>query len=235
MTKKTKTRKWTRNIAFLMVCSLFLLMTPIHANEQANVMTATVMIDPGHGSIDSGAIAYNGQYEKDLTLEYALKIGADIQALDPTISVIYTRTDDTLQWVNENTTENFEWDDLMGRSNMVNQISPDYFLCLHFNSAEDPSAFGYEAFVRQEDTASQQVYSLMSRKFADLGYSYDLGLMSTANAPLHMVDLTDSASMLLELGFLSNEYDLSLINDPNMKDNLCMAIAQSYVETIHAR
>lgn len=148
----------------------------------------TVMIDAGHGGMDSGAIAFNGQYEKDLSLEYALKIGAYIQMLDPSIAVLYTRTGDEVAWVDEETTMDFEVDDLVGRSTVVNTYAPDYLLCVHFNSAD---------------------------------------------APLHMVDLTNSASMLLELGFLTNEGDVYAINDPVMKENICRSIAEAYVETIH--
>ena len=102
----------------------------------------------------------------------------------------------------------FEVDDLVGRSTVVNTYAPDYLLCVHFNSAEDPSAYGYEAFVRPEDGTSQQVYSLLSQKLANAGFSADLG-------------------------FLTNEGDVYAINDPVMKENVCRSIAEAYVETIH--
>ena len=142
---------------------------PVHAEGEAaawGAHTATVMIDPGHGGMDSGAIAFNGQYEKDLTLDYALRIGGYIEALDPSIAVVYTRTDDSVNWVDEAATMNFELDDLNGRCAMVNAVCPDYLLCLHFNSAPDPSASGYEAFVKEGDVASAEVYGLMSEKLA---------------------------------------------------------------------
>lgn len=209
---------------------------PVHAEDEAaawGAHTATVMIDPGHGGMDSGAIAFNGQYEKDLTLNYALRIGGYIEALDPSIAVVYTRTDDSVNWVDEAAAMNFELDDLNGRCAMVNAVCPDYVLCLHFNSAPDPAASGYEAFVKEGDVASAEVYGLMSEKLAQAGYSYDLGLLSTTECPLQMVDLVNSSSMLLELGFLSNEGDVYALNDEGMKDSLCRSIAESYVETIH--
>ncbi|TGY64936.1 hypothetical protein E5336_11095 [Dubosiella muris] len=242
MTTHTKKRTWIRWTSFLILCGLVVLGfggMPVRAFDDGTQTVwdgyapTTVMIDAGHGGMDSGAIAFNGQYEKDLSLEYALKIGAYIQMMDPSIAVLYTRTGDEVAWVDEETTMDFEVDDLVGRSTVVNTYAPDYLLCVHFNSAEDPTAYGYEAFVRPEDVASQQVYSLLSQKLANAGFSADLGLLSTADAPLHMVDLTNSASMLLELGFLTNEGDVYAINDPVMKENICRSIAEAYVETIH--
>lgn len=236
MTLNTIKSKLFQLASFLILCGFAFAGMPVHAEGEAaawGAHTATVMIDPGHGGMDSGAIAFNGQYEKDLTLDYALRIGGYIEALDPSIAVVYTRTDDSVNWVDEAAAMNFELDDLNGRCAMVNAVCPDYVLCLHFNSAPDPAASGYEAFVKEGDVASAQVYGLMSEKLAQAGYSYDLGLLSTTECPLQMVDLVNSSSMLLELGFLSNEGDLYALNDEGMKDSLCRSIAESYVETIY--
>ncbi len=53
-----------------------------------------VVIDPGHGGIDSGAIGKDGTLEKDITLKFALELARQLKAggkLEP----ILTRTDDT--------------------------------------------------------------------------------------------------------------------------------------------
>lgn len=238
MTNKTKKRKAVAVFAIPMAC-LFASSMPIAAEEPNYDFSyemygpVTVMIDAGHGGIDSGAIGANGVYEKDLSLQYAQTIGAMIQSLDPSISVLYTRYDDQVPWVDEQNTLDFEVDDLNGRTNAIMAMAPTYVLSVHFNAADDPSASGFCGFVKGEDASSQAVYSKVSQYFQEMGYSYDRGLMTTMDYPLQIVDMNMSSSMLLELGFLTNYFEVSQLSDPSMMNALCMQVARAYVDTIH--
>ncbi len=95
----------------------------------------TVVIDPGHGGKDPGAITRNGKYrEKDITLSVALKLGNMIKAKYPQIKVVYTRSTD-------------KYVELSQRAAIANRNKADLFVSIHVNSAKATQARGTETFV----------------------------------------------------------------------------------------
>jgi N-acetylmuramoyl-L-alanine amidase len=94
----------------------------------------TVVIDPGHGGKDPGAIGPTKVQEKDVVLNVSLKIGEYIKKNHPEIKVIYTRSKD-------------EFIGLAERAQIANKHQADLFISLHCNSAENKSAHGIETWV----------------------------------------------------------------------------------------
>ena len=95
----------------------------------------TVVIDPGHGGKDPGAISRNGKYkEKNITLSVALKLGELIKSNYPNIKVVYTRSTD-------------KYVELAQRAEIANRNKADLFISIHVNSAKATQARGTETFV----------------------------------------------------------------------------------------
>ncbi len=92
----------------------------------------TVVIDAGHGGHDHGCM-YGGASEKKVTLEVALKVGKQIEALIPDVKVIYTRTED-----------NFV--ELWERAGVANRNNADLFVSIHCNANKKLEVFGTETF-----------------------------------------------------------------------------------------
>lgn len=100
---------------------------------QSALKVKTVVIDPGHGGSDPGAV---GKYskEKDLTLAISLKLGDLIKAKYKDVKVIYTRTDDSFV-------------ELYKRAEIANKNNADLFICVHINASTSSSPYGSETFV----------------------------------------------------------------------------------------
>ncbi len=94
----------------------------------------TVVIDPGHGGKDPGAIGPSKIQEKDVVLSVGLKIGTYIKKKYPEIKVIYTRSTD-------------EFIGLAERAQLANKNNADLFISLHCNAAENKTAHGIETWV----------------------------------------------------------------------------------------
>ena len=91
-----------------------------------------IVIDPGHGGTEDGAIGHNGLKEKDLTLEIGKRLG-DLLANRLGADVIYTRTSDLTV-------------PLDARAAIANQAGADLFISIHANSSDDPGARGVETY-----------------------------------------------------------------------------------------
>lgn len=108
----------------------------------------TIVIDPGHGGYDPGAVAtLNGkQYrESDITLSVALKVGRMIEKNMPQVNVIYTRASDK-HWSTNKTR------DLQTRVDIANKADASLFLSIHCNAAKATSASGAVTLIMGESS-----------------------------------------------------------------------------------
>jgi N-acetylmuramoyl-L-alanine amidase len=101
-----------------------------HTNEDFKIKK--VVIDAGHGGKDPGAVGAIS-YEKDITLNLALKLGAYINENLPDVEVIYTRDKDVFV-------------ELYKRAQIANQAKADLFISIHINAAATTKAYGAETF-----------------------------------------------------------------------------------------
>jgi N-acetylmuramoyl-L-alanine amidase len=91
----------------------------------------TVVIDPGHGGRDPGAIGVGEMREKDVTLRLAKVLGARLE--EKGFRVIYTRRDDRYLSLEE-------------RTAIAESVEGDLFLSLHMNASRNRSAHGIETY-----------------------------------------------------------------------------------------
>jgi N-acetylmuramoyl-L-alanine amidase len=102
---------------------------------------SVVVIDPGHGGKDPGAVV-GAAREKDIVLDIALKLGASIKTNFPDTKVIYTRDKDVFV-------------PLYKRAEIANRNHADLFISIHANYVAAKSVQGTETFVlgqhRSED------------------------------------------------------------------------------------
>jgi N-acetylmuramoyl-L-alanine amidase len=91
----------------------------------------TIVIDPGHGGVETGAIGPGGVQEKELTLELARELAARLGRLG--VQTVLTRTDDTQVALDT-------------RSAIANQNRADLFISIHLNSSLGAGANGTETY-----------------------------------------------------------------------------------------
>jgi len=119
-----------RLFAILFCFAMFL---PVHLFCQTGKsQLKTVVIDPGHGGHDPGAIA-GGINEKDLVLSVALRLGNKIKYQFPGVKVIYTRSRDIFIPLYE-------------RAAIANRNNADVFISIHANFVAEKFVTGSETF-----------------------------------------------------------------------------------------
>ncbi|MDE2322973.1 MAG: N-acetylmuramoyl-L-alanine amidase [candidate division NC10 bacterium] len=92
----------------------------------------TVVIDPGHGGRDSGAIGQSGAKEKDIVLDIGIRLRQLIEE-NLGMKVIMTRTEDVFV-------------PLENRTMIANRHRADFFISLHVNAAPRSRAVGFETY-----------------------------------------------------------------------------------------
>ena len=107
-----------RSYIIILLCSLWLVFPLIGA--QAESRDFIVVIDPGHGGRDPGAIGKRGK-EKNINLNVALKLGKLIKNNCKDVSIVYTRDKDTFVGLDR-------------RAQIANDAKADLFISIHTNS-----------------------------------------------------------------------------------------------------
>jgi N-acetylmuramoyl-L-alanine amidase len=179
----------------------------IDLRKPSEVYDKILVIDPGHGGKDAGALSKNEMYyEKNINLGIVLALK---ELLDKeNIKVYYTRTaDDTVF--------------LRPRVTLANAVDCDYFISIHCNSNEVSSPNGTE--VLYYDTEFNSVPSEeLAKLFSDeLGKTIELrnrGIVLKHSKEIFIMDKAEVPLILIEMGYLSNSMDLNyLINQQNQK------------------
>jgi len=93
----------------------------------------TIVVDPGHGAGNTGAVGISGVAEKYLTLELAYALRQRLQTWYPGLRVVLTRYWDTEV-------------PLDARTRIANRVDADLLLSLHYNAATHQRAVGYETY-----------------------------------------------------------------------------------------
>jgi len=198
-------RKSIFSIFFLITIGIF----PVENYSQTvKKDQIAIVVDPGHGGSDPGAVGINGNKEKEVVLKIARKM-IEISKSSPKngFKIYLTRYKDSLISLND-------------RTKLAKELKTDVFISLHCNHSNNPNARGLEVYVsniRSHHSKESILFAYQIQK----ELNKELGLISRGVKFSNFQVLRESIgfypSVLVELGFLSNwEEDIWLGNQENM-------------------
>jgi N-acetylmuramoyl-L-alanine amidase len=238
-----------------------LAMTPLRESPAPEATPAQeqlpiVVLDPGHGGIDSGALGRDHVEEKDIVLAFAKVLGDKLRA-ENRYHIVFTRDDDTFVPLAE-------------RVRMARRIGAALFVSIHADTlrGEDPDVRGatvYTLSERASDAEAARVARDENKADAAAGVDdkpdssdvndilFDLTRRETRaysnifahtlanywkvaarlnknprrSAGFVVLTAPDVASVLLELGYLSNAKDVSDLTSPQWRDKATDQVAQA--------
>lgn len=217
----------------------------------------TVMIDPGHGGKDPGAVAPDGQLEKDVALRIALEIAERLRGKG--LRVLLTRSAD-------------EYIELQRRPEMANEQGADLLVSVHANASESPSLGGFEIYYLSNGVDDAALAAERAQSRAPRAPSGEFGidggasrtivwdLVSTENrrksagmaghieqevgnavvtearrvrqAEFRVLKLADCPAVLVEAGYLTHDGDEARLLDPEYRRRLSDAIVEGLAKYI---
>lgn len=201
-------------LIFCIGCT-FTLLNETNINVSAKSTKETIMIDAGHEGYDVGAVSNYGDYEKDINLDIALLIGKQLKSYG--YNVVYTRTNDSVSWSEDNV------EDLQTRCDLAKKRNADFFVSIHLNSSEY-EADGYEIYSDFNNKNTVKLSNLILKQLDKLDYSTNRGLLDTNETPLYVIANNKVDAILIEAGFISDDSDLYYLK--NYTNNVATAIAK---------
>lgn len=179
-----------------------------------------IMLDPGHGGHDSGAIGVGGSLEKDVNLAVALQVAGHLSHFGHRVCL--SRTFDCFV-------------ELQDRCVKADNWGADCFLSIHANSSTNPSANGFEVWTNPQFDPADVLASVMWQKFRTTfptmrGRADFSDGDPDQESHFWVLVHTSMPAVLFELGFLSNFNDERLILDPGWQAKASNALSSAITE-----
>lgn len=165
-----------------------------------------IVIDPGHGGRDTGATGIKGSYEKNLTLKTAQLLYDKLKTAGANVTM--TRNTDSYL-------------SLSSRVGMSHANAADAFISIHFDSILDSSVRGMTSYYYHN--YQQSLASTVGKEVASFTKLKDRGVRY---GDYHVLRENKRASVLLELGYLSNSAEETLVNSQSYQANAATGIYQ---------
>jgi N-acetylmuramoyl-L-alanine amidase len=168
-----------------------------------------VVIDPGHGGPDPGAVGIRGLRETDVVLDVSLQVARILQARG--VQVIMTRTSDVDV-------------DLPPRVALANSSGADAFVSVHANalSMARPDVNGVETFYFQGGRSAALAEAIQRQLMAVSPGTPDRGARP---GRFFVIRRTVMPSALTEMGFVTGQIDAPRLADPEFRRRLAQAVA----------
>lgn len=234
----------------LLMLSLLMVLPLAAAVDPFSLPVGTLIIDAGHGGHDPGA-SYNWPFaggvvwERDLNLDIAKRLSVLVKLAHPQLRVIMTREDDTFISLAE-------------RSAIAASQSLDskgaLFVSIHINSAQAPSAQGFEILIKRQDKqvtlldeltpldnislfashSQAQLNRLLNNRNLVIASIFEetmsSQLITTRSRGIKEQDLwvlnqCRMPAVLVEVGFLSNEAEARRLVDSTYRQRVAQVLA----------
>lgn len=157
-------------------------------------MAETIMIDAGHGGSNPGAV-HEGRKESDDVLRLAMAVGNLLS--EDGFDVLYTRTDDTTQSVNE-------------KARLANESGADLFISIHRNAAAKDNLYnGVQTLIYAPGGLRQEVAENIVDQLETVGFQ-NLGV--DIRPDLVVLNRTTMPAVLVEAGFIDSDKDNALFD-----------------------
>lgn len=170
-------------------------------------MAIKIFIDQGHNPMNPNAGAEaNNLREQDINYEVGVRLATLLNS-NPNFEARLSRNTPTEQLGTSTATS------LQARVDMANAWGADYFISLHCNASEIPTASGSEAYVYSDESSA---YVLAQNILEGLNYMTGLPNRGVFIRPsLFILRRAQMPAVLVEMGYLTNTYDAYLLsNDP---------------------
>jgi N-acetylmuramoyl-L-alanine amidase len=217
-----------------------------------------VVIDPGHGGVENGAVGPSGLLEKDVALDLARALKRELEGTGRATSVVLTRDEDRLVGLDE-------------RTAIANHNRADLFLSIHLNASPRAQASGAETYYLSTDATDDEARTLAALEnrtggetrpdrrvqegsldlvlwdLAQTQYLHESSLLAESiqrhldrltgtrnrgvrQAPFRVLMGAMMPAVLVEVGFISNAEEETLLRSPEHRARVVEALAAAVGE-----
>lgn len=190
-----------------------------------------VVLDPGHGGMDGGAIGCDGSVEKDINLEISLRLRELLGAMG--YDVAMTRESDvSLGEEKGGTIREQKRADLAARLEIMDTDPDAVVLMIHQNQFTQSQYHGAQMFYGPQDALSKQLATNLKDSVTELLQPDNTREIKPATDDVWLLMQCKNPVVLVECGFLSNPEECALLQGTPYQQQMAFAIAAGLANTV---
>lgn len=218
---------WLLSLLLLVIVFNYELPTDESWSAWSLPLSGTIIaLDPGHGGVDGGATGkgeYASAVEKDIALNISLYL-RDLLQESGALVVMTRETDKDLADPGTKGYSRRKTEDLHRRARLVNESGADFLISIHLNSFPSGKWSGAQTFYypgRKENGDMAMLIQEEIRRTLE-----NTSRQPKKNGTVYLLKNVDMPSVMVEVGFLSNQDEASLLTNEKYQKQMATAIYQ---------
>ncbi len=191
--------------------------------------TIRILIDPGHGGIDPGAVNKFGDNESTINIEIAKYLMSFLESTG--FEVIMTRYgENALYDEGANTTiREKKNEDLDKRIVKINNSNADLVVSVHLNAFTQSQYYGAQSFYKNKCDKSKLAAQIIQKNLRNI-LDKNNQRVPQAKKDMRIIDESNIPIVLIECGFVSNPEEGKLLSTPDYQEKVAWAIYAGLLE-----
>lgn len=180
-----------------------------------------IVIDPGHGGEDGGAVSCSGLSESVYNLEISLKLNDLLNLLGYSTKMI--RVSDISVYTKGETLSQKKVSDLKERVQLINETENSLLLSIHQNHYPDDRYSGGQIFYAKTNGSAELAKHMQATFISALNPGSKR--QAKQSSGIYLMEHIRCPGVLIECGFLSNPAEEAKLRNPEYQKKLCSVIA----------
>ena len=189
--------------------------------------TPKILIDPGHGGQDGGAVC-NGVLEKDINLIISKDSTDLIRLLG--FETTLTREDDNFVSDNGSNVKERKLNDMKARLQMYNADENNVIISIHQNKFSDSKAHGSQVFFSPNNELSKSLAESIKRSVNSMLLTGLDRECKQAGKDIYLLKNTNQPAVIVECGFISNFEECQKLKSREYQKQLAFCITAGLLE-----
>ena len=189
----------------------------------------SIIIDPGHGGMDSGAVNQYGENEAPINLEISKYL---MTFLDATGFEVEMTRYDSRGLYDENgnkTIREKKNEDLHNRVKLINESNADLVISVHLNSFTQSQYYGAQTFYKNKCEESKEAAEIIQSNLRNI-LDKNNDRVPQSKRDVKVIDNSNIPIVLVECGFVSNAEEGKLLSTPTYQEKIAWAIYAGIIE-----
>lgn len=188
----------------------------------------TLIIDAGHGGQDSGTIAKDGTFEKDINLSISYKLKTFLNSFG--FNVVMTRTDNELIGDNSlSTIRERKVSDVKKRLGIIENTQNSVLISIHQNYFTSPEYYGVQVFYSKNHSESKLLAQSVQNSAVSLLQKENNRKIKPCGKEIWLMHNCHRPAIMVECGFMSNTVELSKLKDNSYQNEVAFMISMGII------
>jgi len=187
-----------------------------------------LVLDPGHGGEDGGAVSLSGVHESAINLDIAKRIDAIMGLFGE--AVVMTRDSQELEYPDDaNSVRKRKVADTKRRTELVNSIENSVLISIHQNNYPGKQPFGAQVFYSDKTPEGKDLAIFTQDILKNTLNPRNKRTAVKVSKDIYLMNNVDCTAIMIECGFLSNPTEDALLRTDEYKLRVSWAVSCAYL------